>query len=261
MNDETLTAVIFTRIDDILQGLSIDSNPGPQGRLSLSEVLCLMVLQPVLKPTWTLKGYSFWLEHNFKHLFPGLVDYSRLRRLFNNAQEYAAVIVQKLSNGNSFGLIADGTSIGVMEAVRGPYAKSFRNARKVLSASKKQWYWGFLLELVIDQQGQIAFWSVGTEAEIRQLANILEDLANRWLLGDRGNRSKDLHERLWQDKQICIKITGGKERQWIENVIGVLKGRLGLEKIRKIRTMPSFLSRVKAILCAYNLSQDLLLPI
>jgi len=261
MNDEMLAAVIFTRIDDIVQGLSIDPHPVPEGHLSLSEVLCLMLLQPILKPAWTLKGYCRWLEANFKYLFPNLVEYSRLRRLFNNAQEYSVIILQKLANAHSFGLVVDGTAVGVMEAVRGPNAKSFRNARKVVSASKKQWYWGFLLELVIDQQGLIAFWSVGTQAEVRQVEEILDDLTERWVLGDKGNRGKALHDRLWEEKQIRIKITGGKERQWIENVIGVLKGRLGLEKIRKLRTMPSFLARLKAMLCAYNLSQDLLLPI
>jgi hypothetical protein len=261
MSDETIITVIFACIDDIVQGLAIDPHPGPAGHLSLSEVLTLMVLQPVLKPGWTLKGYWRWLEFNLRALFPGLVEYSRLRRLFNQVQEYVTVVLQRLAQIDSFGLVADGTPVSVMETVRGKYAKSFRNARKVKSASKRQWYWGFLLELVIEQQGLIAFFSIGTEAEIKQLEKILEDLADRWVLGDQGNRSKILHERLWQDKQIRIKLTGGKERQWIENVIGTLKERLGLGHIRKIRKMPSFLARLKAILCAYNLVTVLHLPI
>jgi len=116
-----------------------------------------------------------------------------------------------------------------MHAVRGPYAKSFRNGRKIKCASKKQWFWGFLLELVIDQAGRIAFFSISTAAEIRPLEDILKNLANRWVLGDLGNRGKEIHERLWLDKQIRIKLTGGKQRQWIENVIGMLKERLDLE--------------------------------
>jgi hypothetical protein len=261
MNDETIITVIFACIDDIVQGLEIDPHPGPAGRLGLSEVLTLMVLQPVLKPGWTLKGYCRWLEANLKGLFPGLVEYSRLRRVFNQAQEYIVVVLQRLAHVDSFGLIADGTPVSVMETVRGRYAKSFRNGRKVKGVSKRQWYWGFILELVIEQAGLIAFFSVGTEAEVKQLEKILQDLADRWVLGDRGNRGKKLHERLRQDKQICIKITGGKERQWIENVIGTLKDRLGLGRIRKIRKMPSFLARLKAILCAYNLTTALHLPI
>lgn len=128
------------------------------------------------------------------------------------------------------------------------------------SASKDQWDWGFLLQLVIDQRGRIAFFSLGVEAEIRQLVNILEDLDNRWVLGDKGYRGREIHSKLWKEKQIKIKLTNSKERTWIENVIGVLKNRLGLNRIR-VRKLPSFIARVTAILCAYNLAQALNLPI
>ena len=43
-----------------------------------------------------------------------------------------------------------------------------------------------------------------------------------------------------------------KERQWIENVFGFLKTKFGLDKIR-VRKMPSFLARLYAILCCYNI--------
>jgi hypothetical protein len=260
VNDENLITHVFVCIDDIIQSLKVDSHPGPSGQLSLSEIITLMVLHPLLKPTCDLKRFYNWVKHNCLQLFPGLVDYTRLTRIFRQAQEFLVVIQQRLANVSSFGLIADGTTVPVMEVIRGPYAKSFRNARKVYCASKHQWDWGFLLQLVIDQAGKIAFFSCSTEAEIRQLTHILEDLKDRWVLGDRGNRGKDIHQRLWDEKQIRIKITGGKERQWIENVIGYLKNKLGLTKIR-VRKTNSFLARLKAILCAYNLAVTLNLPI
>ena len=49
---------------------------------------------------------------------------------------------------------------------------------------------------------------------------LLEDLKDKWVLADRGNRDKITHKNLWEDKQIKVKITGGKERQWIENIFG-----------------------------------------
>jgi hypothetical protein len=260
MNDEKLIIHVFVCIDDIIQGLSVDPEPGPKGQLSLSEVLTIMVLHPLLKPTCSLKHFHRWLKHNALHWFPGLVEYSKLTRLFQKAQEFLVVVMQRLANISSFGLIADGTTLPVMENIRGLYAKSFRDARKVYSASKHQWDWGFLLELVIDQAGQIAFFSCSTEAEIRQLTNILENLKDRWVLGDRGNRGKEIHQKFWDEKQIALKITGGKERQWIENVIGTLKNKLGMAKIR-VRKTSSFLARLKAILCAYNLVNALNLPI
>ena len=114
----------------------MDPHPGPQGQLSLSEVLTLMVLHPLLKAGWRLKGFSRWLNANCRYLFPNLVEYSRITRLFNQAKEFLLVVLKKLSNVNSFGLVADGTALPVMHVKRGPYAKSFRDARKVRCASK-----------------------------------------------------------------------------------------------------------------------------
>lgn len=260
MNDELSIIKVFVLVDDIVKQLSIDLHPGPLGKLSLSEVLTIMVLHPLLKPGYHLRRYINWLRANWLAFFPELVEYSRITRIFNEAQEFLVVLLQKLSDLNSFGLVADGTTIPTMDVIRGRYAKSFREARKVYCKSKNQWDWGFILELVIDQAGHIAFFSVSTAAEIRQLQDILEDLQNRWVLCDRGNQGRDIHEQFWRDKQISIHMTGGKERQWIENVIGILKNKLGLDNI-KVRKMSSFLARVKAILCSYNIALKLGFPI
>lgn len=260
MNDIHLTIHIFAVIDDIIKSIELDRKPGPQGKLSESEILTLMILHPILKPFCDLKRFHRWIEHNFKHLFPNIPEYSRITRLFNNNSEYLVVIMQKLANLNSFGLIADGTTVSVMEAIRGKFAKSFRNARKVYSTSKKNWYFGFLLEMIIDSEGNIAFVNIGKESEVKQFQNIIDGLQDRWILCDRGNRNQSLWQRFWEDKQIKVKITGGKERQWIENIFGFLKNKLGLDKIR-VRKMPSFLARVYAILCSYNIKLELNLAI
>ena len=260
MNDINISINIFAVIDDIIKSIELDPKPGPAGRLTESEILTLMILHPILKPYCDLKRFHYWILFNFKHLFPNLPEYSRMTRLFNNHQEYLMVVMQKLSDRNSFGLIADGTTISVMEAIRGKFAKSFRNARKVYSTSKKNWYFGFLLEMIIDSEGKISYVSIGKEHEVRQLENLLEDLQDKWLLCDRGTRNAKKWQEYWEDKQIKVKITGGKERQWIENVFGFLKTKLGLDKIR-VRSMTSFLSRVYAILCCYNIILELDLAI
>ena len=41
-------------------------------------------------------------------------------------------------------------------------------------------------------------------------------------------------EELWKFQQVRIKMTGGKERQWIENALGFFKDKLGLAKIKKV---------------------------
>lgn len=260
MKDTDIITLIYVTIDDIIKAIDLDPKPGPNGTLSESEILTLMVIHPLFKPFCDLKRFYNWVYWNLKEMFPNLPEYSRITRLFNSHKELMVVVMKTLANLNSFGLVADGTCVGVMETIRGKYAKSFRDARKVKCASKNEWHWGFILEALIDQDGAIAFAHIGTQAEVRQLEEILEDLNDRWVLGDKGNRGKKLHERLWKEKQISIKITGGKERQWIENVFGFLKEKLGLNKIR-VRKTPAFLARVFSILCCYNLILKLHLPI
>jgi hypothetical protein len=260
VNDELLITHVFVCIDDIIRQLPLDSQPGPVGKLSLSELLTIIVLHPLLKSGFSLKRYYYWFSENWKRLFPGLVHYTRFTRIMQTAQEFLVIVQQRLADLNCFGLVADGTSLPVMHVKRGPYAKSFREGRKVYCASKNEWSWGFLLEFVLDQGGKIAWFSVSTEAEIRQLVTILEDLKDRWVMADKGNRGKEIHKKLWNEKQIRIKITQSKERTWIENVIGTLKENLGLARI-KVRKKPSLMARIKAIFCAYNIAVTLNLPI
>jgi hypothetical protein len=260
MNDIDISIHIFAAIDDIIKSIEIDPKPGLKGRLTESEILTLMVLHPVLRPFSKLEVFYRWINRNYNYLFPNMPDYTRIKRLFDNHKELIIVVMQKLANLNSFGLVADGTCVSVMETIRGKYAKTFRDARFVYSASKHEWYYGFILEAVIDQQGLIAFANVGTQAEVKQLENILDDLQDKWVLADDGNRGKEIHKRLWEEKQVKINLKGGKERQWIENVFGYLKEKLGLNKIR-VRTTTAFLARAFSILCAYNLIITLNLPI
>jgi hypothetical protein len=240
MNDTHMITLIFVTIDDAVNSIKLDPEPGPKGKLTESEILTIMVLHPILKPFCDLSCFYQWLNRNFKHLFPNMPYYTRILRLFVKHKELMAYIITKFSQPNSFGLIVDGTPVGVMEAIRGKFAKSFRDARKVKCASKNEWHYGFLLVLIIDQQGSIIVANVGVEAEVKQLGDILEDLKDRWVLADRGYRGKEQQERLWDEKQIKLKITGGKERQWIKNVIGFLKDKLGLARIRGVRKTPAF---------------------
>jgi len=261
MNDTDMITLIYATIDDIVKSIDLDPKPGPKGKLSESEILTLMVIFPLLKPFCKLNRFYHWINWNFKHLFPNMPDYTRILRLFENNKELLIYVMTKLSDTNSFGLIVDGTPVGVMEAIRGKFAKAFRDARKVKCASKNEWHYGFLLVLIIDQQGSITTASLDVKAEVKQLENILEDLKDRWVLADLGYRGKDMHKRMRDDKQIAIKLTGGKERQWIENVIGILKDKLGLSRIRGVRKTPAFIARVFSMLCAYNLCMRLDLAI
>lgn len=44
MNDTHIITSIFVEIDDLMKSIETDPKPGPDGRLSDSEILTLMVL-------------------------------------------------------------------------------------------------------------------------------------------------------------------------------------------------------------------------
>lgn len=83
MNDIDLTISIFAVIDDIIKSIKIDSKPGPNGKLSESEILTLMIIHPILIAFCDLKRYNRWIEHNFKNLFPTIPEYSRVTWIEN----------------------------------------------------------------------------------------------------------------------------------------------------------------------------------
>ncbi|OGT95937.1 MAG: hypothetical protein A2298_01665 [Gammaproteobacteria bacterium RIFOXYB2_FULL_38_6] len=261
MNNTDMITSIYVLVDEAVKSIPIQVKPGPKGKLSQSEIITIMIMQPILMPFCDLKRYYRMIENNYGHLFPNIPCYTRIVKLFESSKEVLTKIMKVISNLNSFGLVVDGTCISVMETIRGKYAKSFRNARKVPCTSKREWYWGFILVLMVDQQGTLPFASLGKDAEITQFKQMCRGLRDRWILSDRGFRNHKWHKELWENQQVRIKMTGGKERQWIENIFGFLKDKLGLARIRKIRKFSSFFVRVFSMLCAYNLKVLLNLPI
>jgi hypothetical protein len=87
--------------------------------------------------------------------------------------------------------------------------------------------------MIIDSEGNIAFVDIGKEAEVKQFQNIIDGLQDRWILCDRGNKNQSVWQQFWEDKQIKVKITGGKERQWIENIFGFLNLLLRLKLFKQ----------------------------
>lgn len=82
--------------------------------MSLSEILTLMILHPLLKPGRDLKYFYDWIQTNWLHLFPNLVEYSRLTRLFRHYGDFLQLVLKRFSDPTSFGLVADGTTLPVM---------------------------------------------------------------------------------------------------------------------------------------------------
>ena len=116
-----------------------------------------------------------------------------------------------LASPDDFCFIADGTTISTMEARRGKFAKSFRDARKVYCASKRKWDWGDELLLILDQHSALPFASMSKEKEKVQFKELGKDLKYGLILTDRGFRGKAFNQVLWEEQQVTVKINGGKE--------------------------------------------------
>lgn len=261
MNNTELITSVYVLVDDAVKQIKFKPKPGPNSKLSNAELFTIMLVRPMILPFCDFKRFYNMFKYNYLNLFPNLPSYKRLLVLYKNNKANLLKLMKILANPNAFGFVVDGTTISTMEAIRGKFAKSFRNARKVYCASKRKWDWGYELLLVLDQYGTLPFASMSKDKENVQFKELSKELKDSLVLADRGFRGKDFNQSLWEKQQVKVKITGGKERQWIENVIGFLKDKLGLERIRKIRNAITFHSTVFSILCAYNAIILLDLPI
>lgn len=261
MNNIDLIISVYVLIDDVSKKMKFNPKPGPASNLTNAELFTIILVQPMIMPFCDLKRFYNMFKSNYLELFPDLPSYNRLLKIYEANKDNLLELMKVLANPNDFGLVVDGTTISTMEAIRGKFAKSFRDARKVYCASKRKWDFGYELVLILDQHGTLPFASLNKEHENVQFKELVKELKDRLILADRGYRGKDFNKKLWDEQQVKVKITGGKERQWIENVIGFMKDKLGLERIRKIRKPSSFSAKVFSIICAYNVIVLLNLPI
>ena len=252
MNNIELITSVYVLVDDAVKQIKFKTKPGPIANLSNSELFTIMLVRPMIMPFCDFKRFYNMFKDNYLYLFPNLPSYKRFLVLYKNNKENLLKLLKILANTDAFGFVVDGTTISTMEAIRGKYAQSFRNARKVYCASKRKWDWGYELVLILDQYGTLPFASMSKEKENTQFKELSMELKDCLVLADRGFRGKEFNQALWDEQQVKVKITGGKERQWIENVIGFLKEKLGLERIRKIRNDITFHAIVFSIICAYN---------
>jgi len=261
MNNIDIIISVFVLVDDAIKQIKFKSKPGPISNLSNSELFTIMLIRPMILPFCDFKRFYTMFKSNYQELFPKLPSYKRFLKLYKSNVNNLLELMKVLANPHDFGFVVDGTTISAMESIRGKFAKSFRSARKVYCTSKRKWDWGYELVVILDQHGTLPFASMSNIKENVQFKELSKVLKDCLILADRGYRGKDFNEKLWDEQQVKVKITGGKERQWIENVIGFMKDKLGLERIRKIRNDITFHSVVFSIICAYNAIVLLNLPI
>lgn len=269
--------VLFIAVDDFcktyqkyVQSLRLEEKvrqrPGPKPRLSLSEVMTIIIY-------FHQSGYrefkAYYNNEVLKHLrpeFPDLVSYNRFVELMPETLYPLCLYLQ-----SQFG---HPTGIAFVDSTRLPVCHNKRiNRHKVFAAvatrgkSSMGWFYGFKLHLVINDKGELlTFYLTPGNVDDRQP---VPHMAHRlWgkLFGDKGYISKALFDSLFeQDVQLITPIRKNmknrlmpimdklllRKRSLIETVNDQLKNISQIEHTRH-RSINNFMVNLVAALIAYT---------
>ena len=149
MTTEDFIIELFCRIDDEMRDVPKHS----QANLYPSEIVTLGFL-------FAIKGvgdrpFYRWLERDWRHLFPGLPERTRLFRLF------------KVHQGWTNRFLADPTLLGVADTYGIELLHPMREGRSDQQIGKKgksnhRWIVGGKLAFVVNQWGLVVDWDCGT---------------------------------------------------------------------------------------------------
>ncbi len=171
---------LFCRVDDRMQAVP----KHPQAHLYPSEVVTLALL-------FALKGvgdraFYRWLVRDYRPLFPGVPERTRLFRLFVTHQDWADAF------------LADPTILGVADSYGIELLHPYREGRSTQQIGRKglsnhRWIVGGKLAVVVNKWGLVAGWAADT-ANVHDstfqplIAQFAEDMI---VLTDHGFVAKD----------------------------------------------------------------------
>ncbi len=197
---------LFCNVDDFIQHLRTteagrilglqDSHPGPKPRMSLSEIITIIIL-------FHQSGYRcfkcFYQDHVQKHLqseFPSLLSYNRFVEWMPRVGDILVLyLYSKLGQPTGISFI-DSTAIAVCRNQRIQRHRVFRG----LAARGKTsmgWFYGFKLHLVINDRGEILALAItpGNVDDRKPVPPLAKRLFGK-LFGDKGYISQKLFEAL-----------------------------------------------------------------
>ena len=149
MTTEDIITLIFLEVDDKLPELKKHS----QAKLYPSEVVTIGILM-------ALKGTSFrafyrWLKRDYRSLFPGLPERSRLQRLLKTRQAWA----EHLLSEPSFFSVIDSYPVELIFPVREGRSKKQIGKK---GRDKGRWSVGIKLCWLINEAGKVVAWNFDT---------------------------------------------------------------------------------------------------
>ena len=196
---------LFCSVDDFWQSFEKDWNSnlienghskrGPESKLSISEVMTIMILFHQSNYR-TFKHFYYFLIKHMKNYFPNLVSYTRfiamMKEAFVPLFAYLMSMMGKVT-GISF---VDSTSIQVCGKKRMDKNKVFKwFAQK--GKTTIGWFYGFKLHLIINEKGELLSFLLtpGNTSDVKVLDKLSERVFGK-IFGDKGYISSELGKKL-----------------------------------------------------------------
>jgi Transposase DDE domain len=238
MTTEEFIIELFCHVDDALKGIGKHS----QANLYPSEVVTLALL-------FALKGvgnraYYRWLGRDWRHLFPGLPDRTRLFRLFNTHRSWTELFMAKAS---MIGLI-DSYGIELIHPRR-----EGRSQQQIGKKGKSNWRWivGGKLCLLVNHLGLVVKWACDTAnvydgSAFQELVDSVAD----WMLvlSDEGFDKKD-----WYPTNLKLCKRGEwNTRMLVESILSMLTTVCHFKKVAH-RVWTYFESRLAYTMALFNI--------
>ncbi len=272
------TTALFCCLDDFCNIYSdwekhhLIPTPGSRrraGKLSLSEMLFIMVLFHSSGFRHFKVFYLYGIGHQYRHLFGDLPSYARFVQLMPRLFMPLCVLLQTLKGRETGIYIVDSSKLSVCHNARISRNKVFKGLAE-RGRSTMGWFFGFKLHLIINHKGEIMAIKItpGNKDDRAVLEDMAEGLKGK-LLGDKGYISKEMFIRLWQ-KGLHL-ITGIRrnmknhlmplfdklllrKRFIVETVFDTLKSSMGLEHTRHRSPINAFV-HILSCLAAYQLKK------
>ena len=243
---------LFCHVDDFCQWLATWENAkllgvarkrGPAPRLSLSEVMAILIH---FHQSHYRDFKAFYTQHVCKHMrseFPALVSYTRFVELMPSALA-AMCLYLRVRFGQATGVaFIDSTPLSVCHNRRiGRHRVFAEVARR--GKSSMGWFYGFKLHLIVNDQGELLALQLtpGNTDDRKPVPQMTKKLWGK-LIGDRGNLSQVLFEQLFaQGLQLITPI-----RKNMQNRLVVLEDKLLTRKRFVIETIVDQLKNISQI--------------
>jgi len=169
------------------------------GKLSLGEMLFIMVL-------FHLSAYKdfkhFWLygiEHEYRSYFGELPSYGRFVSLMPRLFMPLCLLLHSLRGEQTGIYFIDSTKLAVCHNARSSRNRVFAGMAK-RGKTSVEWFYGFKLHLIINNKGEIMAVHItpGNCDDRAPVKSMVKTLQGK-LFGDRGYISQELFQKLWKN--------------------------------------------------------------